>query len=140
MFALAFWKAAVERATKTAAQAALVQLVVGDGFNAFDADWGTAGGFALGGAVASLLFSLISIGVGGPGPSLGAETLTPAVAAVEKPDAGTVAGPAADLPEDTPVEVVPAVGDGLGTAVTDVADSIYGADPKTDATYLGRGE
>lgn len=108
MFTLAFWKAAAERAAKTAAQAALVQLVVGDGFNAFDADWGTAGGFAAGGAVASLLFSLVSIGVGGPGPSLGAETLRPGVAAEASSGSptGVVAGPAADVPEGEPVEVV----------------------------------
>jgi len=110
MFTLAFWKAAAERAVKTAAQAALVQLVVGDGFSAFDADWATAGSFALGGAVASVLFSLVSSGVGGDGPSLGTETLTPKVAAQAEPQSptGLTAGPAADVPEGAPVEVTPA--------------------------------
>ena len=125
MFTLAFWKAAAERAAKTAAQAAIVQLVVGDGFNAFDADWGTAGGFAAGGAVMSLLFSLASSGFGSSGPSLGAETLTPLVAAVEAPveePAVFVAGPAADVPEGEPVDVTEAPKDD---------------DPKTQGGYWG---
>ena len=75
MFTLTFWKAAAERAAKTAAQAAILQLVIGEGFNAFEADWGTAGGFALGGAVTSVLFSVVSAKVGGDGPSLGTERL-----------------------------------------------------------------
>jgi hypothetical protein len=79
MFTLAFWKAATERATKTAAQAAILQLVVGDGFNAFDADWATAGGFALGGLVLSYLTSLASGAVGNDGPSLANETVKPTI-------------------------------------------------------------
>lgn len=75
IFTLAFWKAATERAAKTAAQAALLQLVIGDGFNAFDADWSTAGGFALGGLVSSYLFSVASGVVGNDGPSLANETV-----------------------------------------------------------------
>jgi hypothetical protein len=75
MFTAVFWRAAAERATKTAAQAALLQLVIGDGFDAFHADWATAGGFALGGAVLSVLTSLVSTVAGPPGPSLTGESV-----------------------------------------------------------------
>ncbi|GAA2746308.1 hypothetical protein GCM10009868_31190 [Terrabacter aerolatus] len=56
---------------------------------------------------------------------------------------GAVATEATEgIPEGAPVEVVPAgsVGDGLGDAVSGVADGIFGCDTKTDATYLGRHE
>lgn len=57
MWSKKFWKAAAERAIKTAAQSAI--LVVGaDQFNAIAIDWTDVGGFALGGAVLSLLTSL----------------------------------------------------------------------------------
>ena len=72
MFSALFWKAAAERAAKTAAQSAL--LVIGaDQVNALAVDWPDVGGFALGGAVLSLLFSIVSSGVGGDGPSLANE-------------------------------------------------------------------
>lgn len=60
--------AVVERAIKTAAQAAL--LVLGaDQLNAMDASWADAGGFAAGGFVLSILTSLATSGLGGNGPS-----------------------------------------------------------------------
>lgn len=65
----AFWEAAAERAAKTAAQSAI--LVIGaEQLNAISANWADVGGFALGGAVLSLLTSVASLGAGGVGPSL----------------------------------------------------------------------
>lgn len=71
MFTSKFWKAAAERAGKSAAQALLI-LWGGDAvFSAWDADWTTAGGVALGAAVLSLLTSVVSVGAGEPNsPSL----------------------------------------------------------------------
>ena len=61
MFTLTFWKAATERAVKTAAQTVLTTYFVGDvALNALQADWLNMGGIALGGVVASYLFSLAS--------------------------------------------------------------------------------
>ena len=54
MWSKKFWRDAAERAVSTAAQSAL--LVIGaDQIDAINADWATVGGFALGGAVLSLL-------------------------------------------------------------------------------------
>lgn len=77
IFTRAFWKAATERAVKTGSQAAVLQLAIGEGFNAFDADWATAGGFALGGLVLSYLTSIGSgVATKSEGPSLtGVETV-----------------------------------------------------------------
>lgn len=79
MFTLVFFKATLERALKTAAQTALTVTLVGDKMlNAFDTDWSDVGGLALGGAVASVLFSVASYAKTG-GPSLTeAEVLEPA--------------------------------------------------------------
>lgn len=106
MFTLAFWKAAAERAAKTAGQVGL--LVAGaDLVNALDFDWLRLLGFMLGGAVLSLITSLASAKVGYAGPSLVGETLTDTVAAEASPKSptGAVAGPAADVPEGRPVDV-----------------------------------
>lgn len=65
MFTKAFWKDAGERVIKSSAQAVLLGLGLGEGFNAFDMDWMLAGGFALGGAVLSLLTSIASAPVSG---------------------------------------------------------------------------
>lgn len=61
--------AIVERATKTAAQSAL--LVIGaDQLNALQADWAEVGSFAAGGFVLSVLTSIASTGFGTPtGPA-----------------------------------------------------------------------
>jgi hypothetical protein len=65
-----FWIATAERAVKTAAQATIAAWAVGDALlSAFDIDWGSAAGIALGGAALSVLTSIASIPVGGTGPS-----------------------------------------------------------------------
>ena len=70
MFTADFWKRAAERAVKTAAQSAIL-VWGGDQVNAFTANWGDVAGFALGGAVLSLLTSLASAPFGDKGkPSL----------------------------------------------------------------------
>ncbi len=69
MFTVAFWRDAVERALKTAAQAVILGLSLGEGFNAFEVDWQLALGFAIGGAVLSLLTSVASNPFGNTGGS-----------------------------------------------------------------------
>jgi len=107
----AFWTATAERAAKSFGQGALVA-VGGNVASAWSLDYLEIAGVGLGMAVASVLTSLASAKVGDEGPSLGGETLTRKVAAVEAPPAEHatefVAGPAADVPEGTPVEVVEA--------------------------------
>jgi hypothetical protein len=75
MLTKAFWLAALERALKTAAQAAL--LVLGaDQVDAMAASWGDVFGFAVGGLVLSLLTSVASSHIGPePGPSVTNEVL-----------------------------------------------------------------
>ena len=76
MLTKAFWFAALERAVKSAAQAAL--LVFGAGqLNAMHASWADAGGFAGGAFVLSVLTSIASSGVGAKGPSLVNEVAKP---------------------------------------------------------------
>jgi len=61
MWTVEFWKEVAERSLKTAAQFVLGAWGIGDGlYNAFDMDWGLAGGAALGGAILSLLTSIVS--------------------------------------------------------------------------------
>lgn len=70
MFTARFWKAAAERAAKSAAQA-LLGLWALDGFNVLHADYKLAGGVAAGAAVLSLLTSVVSVSGGEPdSPSL----------------------------------------------------------------------
>lgn len=71
-----FWSAAGERAVKTAAQTA-VAIVGIAGLTPADIDWTQAAGAAGLGALASLLTSVASAGVGNPGPSLTSEELAP---------------------------------------------------------------
>lgn len=60
MWTIAFWKETADRAIKSAAQAVILGLGFGEGLNAFTVDWKLAAGFALGGALLSLLTSVIS--------------------------------------------------------------------------------
>lgn len=59
-----FWKDLAERAVKSGAQGLLIFWGGDQVFNAWDADWATAGGIALGAAVLSMLTSLVSRKVG----------------------------------------------------------------------------
>ena len=59
MWTVKFWKDATERAIKTAAQSALL-IVGGDTLDVFHADWKAIIGGAAGGAVLSVLSSLVS--------------------------------------------------------------------------------
>lgn len=71
MFEKAFWKAASERAAKSAAQGLLGMWTL-DKFDVLHADWRLAGGVVAGAAILSLLFSIVSSPFGAtPGsPSL----------------------------------------------------------------------
>ena len=60
MFSLSFWKDAVERAVKSAAQAVLLALGGSEVANLFTIDWRIALGAALAGALISLLTSIAS--------------------------------------------------------------------------------
>lgn len=75
IFAVSFWKEAAERAVKTAAQSAV--LVIGaEQVNALTVSWVEVGGFALGGAVLSLLTSIGSDYFnGGNGPTVGSNRI-----------------------------------------------------------------
>jgi hypothetical protein len=67
-----FWSQALERATKTFAQSAILAVGASKGANLFTLDWQNCLGFALGGFVLSILTSVASYGpTGDPnGPSL----------------------------------------------------------------------
>lgn len=70
IFTRAFWRAAGERAIKTAAQSAIL-VIAADQVNALTVQWDDVGGFALGGAILSLLMSIGSDALtAGSGPSL----------------------------------------------------------------------
>lgn len=63
MFSGYFWRQAVERAVKSAAQA-LLGLWALDGFNVLNADYRLGFGVAAGAAVLSVLTSIVSLVVG----------------------------------------------------------------------------
>ena len=82
MWTLAFWKEALERAIKTAAQTLAALWVVGNVFNVLTVDWSQSLGIALGAMVLSFLTSLGSAGIGPAGsPSM----VTPAALASPAP-------------------------------------------------------
>lgn len=83
MLTVTFWKAAAERAIKTAAQALLLAIGAAQGFDLFHLDWVNALGAAAGGALLSILTSLVSSPFGTPG--------TPSV--VKIPDSTAVPAP-----------------------------------------------
>lgn len=64
MWNAAYWLEVLDRAVKSAAQAVILGLGLGEGLNAFEVDWMLALGFAVGGAVLSVLSSLASAGLG----------------------------------------------------------------------------
>lgn len=65
MFTRNFWRQAVERAVKTAAQAALL-VIPADAANVIHANVWVVLGAAAGGAILSILTSLFTAGVGEP--------------------------------------------------------------------------
>lgn len=65
MFDLFFWRAASERAIKTAAQSLLLAIGASEGFNLFSLDWRNALGLAAGGFILSVLTSIASRPFGG---------------------------------------------------------------------------
>ncbi len=70
IYTLTFWSAALERAIKTAAQAAVLSIgATSIAINALAVDWASVGGFALGGFALSILTSVGSGIVTGGGPS-----------------------------------------------------------------------
>lgn len=64
MWTKQFWFDLMERGSKTAAQAVILGLGLGEGFNAFAVDWQLGLGFALGGFILSALTSIASGGFG----------------------------------------------------------------------------
>lgn len=76
MFNTTFWKAAAERAVKTAAQAALAVLTVGGVARGFDdIDWTASAWIVAVSTVASVLTSIVSAGATDGSPSLTGEKL-----------------------------------------------------------------
>jgi hypothetical protein len=71
MFTVTFWRDAIERAIKTAAQALILSAGAGAGFDLYHFDFKAAAISVLGGLVLSLLTSIASLPFGQPGtPSL----------------------------------------------------------------------
>lgn len=76
MFTLVFWKAALERCLKTAAQAIVAVLTVGGATVGFaDIDWVASGWLVLVAAAVSVLTSMVSAGATNGSPSLTTERL-----------------------------------------------------------------
>ena len=104
----AFWKAAAERALKTAAQVALALLSADHLLGVLDVDWQATGSATLLAALLSVLSSIASAKISSDGsPSLGGEVVASNV--VEWADGRNVlAGPANDLVgEGAVVRVLP---------------------------------
>ena len=78
MFTVSFWKAAGERAVKTAAQSLIAVLAVGQ-TNVLTVDWVQAFAVAATATLLSLLSSIASAGIGNTGPSLANEAMIPSV-------------------------------------------------------------
>lgn len=86
-----FWQASAERAIRTAAQAALLQIgadvVEAIQLNVLNVDWSLLAGFAGGGAVLSLLMSIAGNAKTRSGPSFtDAEQVVPPLPQPEEPD------------------------------------------------------
>lgn len=67
MWTISFWKDTAERAIKTAAQALILGAGLAQGANLFEMDFMAALGLAAGGAVLSLLTSIVSAPFGEKG-------------------------------------------------------------------------
>lgn len=78
MFTVPFLKATGERALKTFAQVFLGFIVIGQ-TSVGDLDWAFAASVAGVAALASVLTSIVSSGIGGTGPSMASEELRPEV-------------------------------------------------------------
>jgi hypothetical protein len=65
MFTPIFWRRSAELALRTAAQCALLTIGA-DTLDAFSVDWAQVGGFAVGGALLSLLTSMAGSLTGDP--------------------------------------------------------------------------
>lgn len=74
-----FWLDLAERAVKTFAQALIAFFAVGDGLDAFHADWGNALGLAAGAAFLSVLMSLLSLNLGRHGTASATNAVVPAI-------------------------------------------------------------
>jgi len=95
MFTVAFWRAAAERMLKGAATGLVLSGVSAEPFDLFHWNWKVGLGYALGGALASLVWSILSVPVGPAGsPSL---VRDPAAAGL--PAAATLTG--SSLPPST---------------------------------------
>lgn len=68
----------VERAVKTFAQSLIAFFAVGDGFDAFHADWGNALSLAAGATLLSVLMSLASLKLGNRGTASATDAVVPA--------------------------------------------------------------
>lgn len=73
-----YWSAVAERALKTAAQALIAILAVGQ-TDVLAVDWQNALAVTLTAALLSVLSSIASAGIGNAGPSLADETVVPHV-------------------------------------------------------------
>lgn len=67
MWTFSFWMETLDRAVKSGAQAVILGLSLGEGLNAFSVDYRLAAGFVLGGAILSVLTSLVSAPFGNRG-------------------------------------------------------------------------
>jgi hypothetical protein len=72
-----FVKDALERAVKTFAQTLIAVFAIGDGFDAFHADWGNALSLAAGATFLSVLTSLASIKLGYSGTASATDAVVP---------------------------------------------------------------
>lgn len=64
MFTWLFWKQALERAIKTAAQGVISAGIIGPTTDLFAVDWRVALSFAVSGFVLSVLTSIVSVNIG----------------------------------------------------------------------------
>lgn len=117
IWSASYWKAQAERSISTAAMAAILVLggdILGDGaFNAAEIAWQQVAGYALGGAILSLLKGLAANAATGGGPGIGnAEVALPPGTHIENKD--TVVIPGAEVTNSQ------------GPGVSDVADGPLG--------------